>query len=113
MVSIIADVAEKVQNKAKNDKTFIQKITDNIYKKENNTTDNIKDVINNIQIEDISNNLKLNKSINIDEITKSIINKRTSELKDIHQNGVLSKMLNKPSLNLVELGSKANADDKV
>ena len=98
MIDIIANVAGKIQNNNKQDKTNVQKIHDSIERKINpnkdedkDIKDNIKDIITNVNLKDIKNNIVLD----LDKITDSIIDKRNSELKDIGKNGVVSKILNK------------------
>lgn len=95
---LIANVAENIQSKVNKEKTTVQKIQENINKKinpskENNLHDNIKDIVNNVEISNIEKQINDNKEVNVNDLSEHILNKRNVELKEIHQTGVVSKML--------------------
>jgi hypothetical protein len=87
-------------------KNNVSKIQDIIEKKvnpnkekniEKNIEDNIKNVVNSINLNDFEKDLSEYTVINVDEIADKIINKRNEELKEIDNNGIVSKMLKKNS----------------
>lgn len=93
VVELMATVADKIKTIHNNEKTHVQKIQEQIEKKVNPNKKedimsyNLKEVINDININDIDKN--------IDDITNKIINKRNQELKDIDSNNIVSRMLKK------------------
>lgn len=108
VVELMANIADKVHNMQKNNvnKNNVSKIQDIIEKKvnpnkekniEKNIEDNIKNVVNSINLNDFEKDLSEYTVINVDEIADKIINKRNEELKEIDNNGIVSKMLKKNS----------------
>jgi hypothetical protein len=102
VVELMANIADKVHNMQKNNvnKNNVSKIQDIIEKKvnpdkEKNIEDNIKNVVNSINLNDFEKDIAEHSIINIDEIADKIINKRNEELKAIDNNGIVSKMLKK------------------
>ena len=102
VVELMANIADKVHNMQKNNvnKNNVSKIQDIIEKKvnpdkEKNIEDNIKNVVNSINLNDFEKDIAEHSVINIDEIAGKIINKRNEELKEIDNNGIVSKMLKK------------------
>lgn len=102
VVELMANIADKVHNLQKNNvnKNNVSKIQDIIEKKvnpdkEKNIEDNIKNVVNSINLNDFEKDIAEHSIINIDEIADKIINKRNEELKEIDNNGIVSKMLKK------------------
>jgi hypothetical protein len=102
VVELMANIADKVHNMQKNNvnKNNVSKIQDIIEKKvnpdkEKNIEDNIKNVVNSINLNDFEKDIAEHSVINIDEIADKIINKRNEELKEIDNNGIVSKMLKK------------------
>jgi hypothetical protein len=123
VAEIMANVADKIQNIHKNEKTVAQKIKEQIEKKINPSIKEeiIPEEIKNLDLKDIEANFNNNKNINIDEITNNIINKRTNELKEIGSGGIVSKMLKKnveekiiiPIKNINETVKKNNNKDSI
>jgi hypothetical protein len=102
VVELMANIADKVHNMQKNNvnKNNVSRIHDIIEKKvnpdkEKNVEDNIKNVVNSINLNDFEKDIAEHSIINIDEIADKIINKRNEELKEIDNNGIVSKMLKK------------------
>ena len=103
IVELMANVADKVHNIHKNNvnKNNVSRIQDMIEKKVNpekdkgELEDNIKNVVNNINLNDFEKDVPDYSVINVDEIAEKIINKRNEELKEIDNNGIVSKMLKK------------------
>jgi len=102
VVELMANIADKVHNMQKNNvnKNNVSRIHDIIEKKvnpdkEKNFEDNIKNVVNSINLNDFEKDIAEHSIINIDEIADKIINKRNEELKEIDNNGIVSKMLKK------------------
>jgi hypothetical protein len=102
VVELMANIADKVHNMQKNNvnKNNVSRIHDIIEKKvnpdkEKNVEDNIKNVVNSINLNDFEKDITEHSIINIDEIADKIINKRNEELKEIDNNGIVSKMLKK------------------
>jgi hypothetical protein len=102
VVELMANIADKVHNMQKNNvnKNNVSRIQDIIEKKvnpdkEKNVEDNIKNVVNSINLNDFEKDIAEHSVINIDEIAGKIINKRNEELKEIDNNGIVSKMLKK------------------
>lgn len=102
VVELMANIADKVHNMQKNNvnKNNVSRIQDIIEKKvnpdkEKNVEDNIKNVVNSINLNDFEKDIAEHSVINIDEIADKIINKRNEELKEIDNNGIVSKMLKK------------------
>lgn len=99
MGTIMALAASKLEHLHKTEKTVVQKIQEKIEKKTNPKKDEddgisqeLKNVINNIDFKDLEANIN-NKENNIDSITEEIINKRNDEIKDISNSGIVSRML--------------------
>lgn len=123
IAEIMANVADKIQNIHKNEKTVAQKIKEQIEKKINPIVKEeiIPEEIKNFDLKDIEANFNNNKNINIDEITNNIINKRSNELKEIGSGGIVSKMLKKnieekiiiPVKNLNEVINKNNVKESI
>jgi len=103
IVELMANVADKVHNIHKNNvnKNNVSRIQDMIEKKvnpekEKSELDNdIKNVVNTINLNDFEKDVPDYSVINVDEIAEKIINKRNEELKEIDNNGIVSKMLKK------------------
>lgn len=102
VVELMANIADKVHNMQKSNvnKNNVSRIQDIIEKKvnpdkEKNVEDNIKNVVNSINLNDFEKDIAEHSVINIDEIAGKIINKRNEELKEIDNNGIVSKMLKK------------------
>jgi len=103
VVELIANIADKVHNIHKNNvnKNNVSRIQDIIEKKvnpekEKSELDNdIKNVVNTINLNDFEKDVPDYSVINVDEIAEKIINKRNEELKEIDNNGIVSKMLKK------------------
>lgn len=103
IVELMANVADKVHNIHKNNvnKNNVSRIQDIIEKKvnpekEKSELDNdIKNVVNTINLNDFEKDVPGYSVINVDEIAEKIINKRNEELKEIDNNGIVSKMLKK------------------
>lgn len=103
IVELMANVADKVHNIHKNNvnKNNVSRIQDIIEKKvnpekEKSELDNdIKNVVNTINLNDFEKDIPDYSVINVDEIAEKIINKRNEELKEIDNNGIVSKMLKK------------------
>ena len=103
IVELMANVADKVHNIHKNNvnKNNVSRIQDMIEKKvnpekEKSELDNdIKNVVNTINLNDFEKDVTDYSVINVDEIAEKIINKRNEELKEIDNNGIVSKMLKK------------------
>lgn len=123
VAEIMANVADKIQNMHKQEKTVAQKIKEQIEKKVNPNIKEeiIPDEIKNFDLKDIEANFNNNKNINIDEITNNIINRRSNELKEIGSGGIVSKMLKKnvdekiitPIKNINEIVKKNNNKDSI
>jgi hypothetical protein len=123
VAEIMANVADKIQNMHKQEKTVAQKIKEQIEKKVNPNIKEeiIPDEIKNFDLKDIEANFNNNKNINIDEITNNIINRRSTELKEIGSGGIVSKMLKKnvdekiitPIKNINEIVKKNNNKDSI
>ena len=103
IVELMANVADKVHNIHKNNvnKNNVSRIQNMIEKKVNSEKDkgeledNIKNVVNTINLNDFEKDVPDYSVINVDEIAEKIINKRNEELKEIDNNGIVSKMLKK------------------
>jgi len=103
IVELMANVADKVHNIHKHNanKNNVSRIQDIIEKKINpekektELENDIKNVVNNINLNDFEKDVPDYSVINVDEIADKIINKRNEELKDIDNNGIVSKMLKK------------------
>ena len=107
-VELIASIADKLTNQHKNDKTNVQKIQERIEHKINPNKDdskilenNIKNIINNIDMKDLESNINTNNELNIDNLTNKIIESRNKELNDIDNNGVVSKILKKGNVEII------------
>jgi len=102
VVELMANIADKVHNMQKNNvnKNNVSRIQDIIEKKvnpdkEKNIEDNIKNIVNSINLNDFEKDVVDYTVINVDEIADKLINKRNEELKEIDNNGIVSKMLKK------------------
>ena len=103
IVELMANVADKVHNIHKHNanKNNVSRIQDIIEKKINpekektELENDIKNVVNNINLNDFEKDIPDYSVINVDEIAEKIINKRNEELKEIDNNGIVSKMLKK------------------
>ena len=94
---LIATVTEKLHEKHSQEKTYAQKIKEKIeksinpMKKELTIEMEIKEVLDDINIDDIENNFKRN--ANIGNLANIMINDRKKELGEIGNGGLVSKML--------------------
>jgi hypothetical protein len=105
VVELMANIADKVHTIHKNNtKSNVNKIHDMFEKKVNPEKDktekielenDIKNVVNNINLNDFEKEVPEFTIINVDEIADKIVNKRNEELKEIDNNGIVSKMLKK------------------
>ena len=108
VVELMANIADKVHNMQKNNvnKNNVSRIQDIIEKKvnpdkEKNIEDNIKNIVNSINLNDFEKDVVDYTVINVDEIADKLINKRNEELKEIDNNGIVSKMLKK-NVNIIK-----------
>lgn len=101
-IELMANIADKVHTIHKNNtKSNVNKIHDIFEKKVNpdkekiELENDIKNVVNNINLNDFEKEVPEFTIINVDEIADKIVNKRNEELKEIDNNGIVSKMLKK------------------